>query len=542
MNDLFTADELVETDIGKYRKIFAEHFVTGKIDIASSGAAYLMNDDYEDDIYISPRNVNTALNGDTVTILLHAKKSGKRLSGEVTEIVERSKTEFVGLIQVSNKFAFLVPDSQKMDVDIMIPLDDLNDAKHGQKAIAKITDWNVETHNPIGEVVQVLGEPGDNETEMHAILVEYGFPLDFPKKVYEETSKIAHKIPAAEIKKRKDFRGVCTFTIDPEDAKDFDDAISFEKLSNGNYSIGVHIADVTHYVREDTHLNDEAVRRATSVYLVDRVIPMLPEKISNEVCSLRPKEDKLCFSAVFEMNENAEVVNEWFGRTVIHSTQRFTYQQAQDVIEKKSDVLEEEIHTINTLAQKLRKQRFKSGAINFESIEVKFRLDETGYPKGVYIKEHKESNELIEEFMLLANRKVAEFVGKKTANDKSEKKKAFVYRIHDVPKTDKLESFAAFANKFGYRVHTSNDSQISKSMNGLMKDVKGKKEQNVLEKLAIRTMSKAVYSTENIGHYGLAFDFYTHFTSPIRRYPDMMVHRLLQHYLDGGKSVDANEY
>lgn len=542
LESLVQSGDLIETDRGKYKLFPVEHFVEGKIDITSTGSAYVMNEDFEDDIYISRQNTLNALHGDKVKVSLYAQRKGKRPEGEVVEVLERARTEYAGIIQVSGKFAFLSSEHQRKGVDIFIPLQNLNGAKNGEKAIARITEWPVDAKNPVGEIIKVLGMPGDNNAEMDAILIEYGFPLEFPHEVEEEADKINIKISAKEIASRRDFRKTTTFTIDPADAKDFDDALSISTLPNGNYEIGVHIADVSHYVIPGTALDDEGFDRATSVYLVDRVIPMLPEKLSNNVCSLRPGEDKLCYSAVFEINDKAQVLKEWFGRTIIHSDKRFTYEEAQTVIETGEGPLHEEIFVFQTLAQILRKERFKQGAITFEKVEVKFQLDEKGYPLDVYIKESKDSNKLIEEFMLLANRKVAEFIGKHHANrkDKSEVL-PFVYRIHDSPVEDRLSSFAAFAGKFGYKINTKSDREVAHSLNSLMKEVKGKKEQNVLEQLAIRTMAKAIYTTDNIGHYGLSFDYYTHFTSPIRRYPDVMVHRLLQHYLDGGKAADAEK-
>jgi ribonuclease R len=423
--------------------------------------------------------------------------------------------------------------------DIFIPLDGLNGAKQGEKAIAKITDWPEDAKNPIGIITRVLGKQGENNTEMNAILAEYGFPLQFPEEVEKEANEISDVISAEEIKKRRDFRNILTFTIDPFDAKDFDDAISFQRLENGNVEVGVHIADVSHYIIPDSALDKEAFNRATSVYLVDRVIPMLPEKLSNGLCSLRPKEDKLCSAAVFELDANANVINQWFGKTIIHSDRRFAYEEAQEIIEGNSKELYEEMKTLNELAYKLRERKFKEGAISFESTEVKFKLDEAGKPTGVYVKERKDAHKLIEDYMLLANRKVAEFIAKK---GKGKQKYTFVYRAHDSPKEEALLNFANFAIRFGYKINTKNDKEIARSLNHLMEDVEGKKEQNVLTQLAIRSMAKAIYTTKKSSHYGLAFDYYTHFTSPIRRYPDVMVHRLLEHYLSGGKSVGEEEY
>ena len=547
---LVLSGELLESERGKYKLFPVEQFIVGKLDMTSSGAAYVMNDDFEDDIYISRQNTLNALHGDKVKVTVYAQRKGKRQEGEVVEVLERARTEFSGIIQVSGKFAFLSAEGQRNGIDIFIPLSALNGALNGEKAIARITDWQPDSKNPAGEIIKVLGMPGDNNAEMDAILVDYGFPLSFPSKVEKEAEEIPYEIPAAEIKKRKDFRKTTTFTIDPADAKDFDDALSIKTLDNGNYEIGIHIADVSHYIIPGSALDEEGLERATSIYLVDRVIPMLPEKLSNHVCSLRPGEDKLCYSAVFEINNQAEVLSEWFGRTIIHSQHRFSYEEAQAGIETKSGPLKDELAIFQRLAQQLRKERFKLGAITFEKVEVKFRLDEKGYPLDVYIKESKDSNKLIEEFMLLANRKVAEFIGKHHGKYPSAKKTAkaqdhvilpFVYRVHDSPVQERLINFAAFAGKFGYRVNIKSEKEIAHSLNNLMKEVRGKAEQNVLEQLAIRTMSKAIYTTDNIGHYGLAFDYYTHFTSPIRRYPDVMVHRLLDHYMKGGKPVDEEQ-
>ncbi len=540
---LTASGELMEVDRGKYKLFPVQQFITGKIDIATSGTAYVVNENFEEDIIIQRQHTLNAMKGDMVKVSLFAQRSGKRSEGEVVEVLERARTEFVGIIQLSQRFAFLSTGNPRNGVDIFIPLASLNGATDGDKAMAKITEWNPEAKNPTGEITKVLGRPGDNNTEMDAILVEYGFPLSFPDKVEREAEEIPFDIPKKEIASRKDFRKITTFTIDPADAKDFDDALSIRKLKNNNWEIGVHIADVSYFMQPGTALDDEAFDRATSIYLVDRVIPMLPEKLSNHVCSLRPNEDKLCYSAVFEINDKAEVLTEWFGRTIIHSIKRFSYEEAQQVIETGNGDLKDEILIMDTLAKILRKERFKKGAISFEKAEVKFRLDETGFPLDVYIKESKDSNKLIEEFMLLANRKVAEFVGKMhTQTHPHTQEKPFVYRVHDSPVEERLETFALFAGKFGYRINTKSEKEISNSLNQLLKDVRGKKEQNVLEQLAIRTMAKAIYTTDNIGHYGLAFDYYTHFTSPIRRYPDVLVHRLLDMYLKDGKAnVDADK-
>ncbi len=556
LKELYASGDLLEVQPFRYKLLPAEVLVEGKIQITAKGSGYVMNENYEEDIVIDATDTLNALNGDTVKVSLYAHKEGKRVKGEVIEVIKRARMEFAGTIQQSGSYAFLVADDNRMHVDIFIPGKYLNSAHHGDKAVVKIIEWEHGARNPTGQVDRILGKPGEHFAEMNAIIIEYGLPESFPDEVEKETLAIAFEIPKEEIKKRRDFRSITTFTIDPVDAKDFDDALSIQKLKNGNWEIGVHIADVTHYVKPGTELEKEAYNRATSIYLVDRVIPMLPEKLSNHVCSLRPGEDKLCYSAVFEMNENAEVLNEWFGKTIIHSGKRFTYEEAQEIIEGKEGVLKSEVLTLHGLAQLLRKERYKKGAISFEKSEVKFRLDEKGNPTGIYLKENKDSNKLIEEFMLLANRKVAEFVSKglKTSTEllsegKSKKKLSahhspftFVYRIHDSPVESKLADFKLFAAKFGYKVNTGSDKEIAHSLNNLLKEVNGKAEQNIIEQLAIRSMAKAIYSTENIGHYGLAFEYYSHFTSPIRRYPDMMVHRLLDYYLSGGKSVNKEEY
>jgi ribonuclease R len=529
-----------EPQKGKFRLKDLKTFIIGKVDMTADGAAFIVpDDDLEKDVYVSARKLHNALHGDKVKVYIYAKKSGRRNEGEVVEIIERYKTDFIGVMKISERFAFVMIDDRKMLHDIFVPLTDLNGAKNGQKVQVSITDWPEGVKNPIGKITHILGEQGENNTEMNAILAQFGFPLSFPPEVEKEANDIPEEITEAEIKKRRDFRDTVTFTIDPADAKDFDDAISFKKLENGNYEVGVHIADVSHYVVPGTALDKEAYARATSVYLVDRVIPMLPERLSNGVCSLRPNEDKLCFAAVLELDDEANVVKEWFGRTIIHSNTRFSYEQAQEVIETKEGNHVEEILKLNELAHILRERKFKNGAINFESTEVKFKLDEHGKPIGVYVKERKDAHKLIEDFMLLANRKVAEYVSKMT---KGKKKYTFVYRSHDSPNLENLGNFALFAARFGYKINMKSDREIAKSLNYLMEDVEGKKEQNVLTQLAIRSMAKAIYTTKKTSHYGLAFDHYTHFTSPIRRYPDVMVHRLLAAYLNKEKSGSEEEY
>ena len=531
---------LNEPEKGKFILKQLKTFVTGKVDMTSDGSAYIVSEDeFEEDIYVAPRKLRNALNGDIVKVYVYAKNKGRKKDGEVVEILQRAKMDFTGIVNLSDRFAFFIPDDRKMLHDIFIPIDSLKGAKDKDKAIARIVDWPEDAKNPIGEITHVLGKQGENNAEMNAILADYGFPLAFPDEVEKQAEAIEETILAEEIAKRRDFRKILTFTIDPADAKDFDDAISFRKLDNGNIEVGVHIADVSHYVKQGTALDKEAFERGTSVYLVDRVIPMLPERLSNGLCSLRPNEDKLCFSAVFELDQEANVVGQWFGKTIIHSDTRFSYEDAQEILENKTGKHSEELLKLNELAYILRERKFKHGAISFESVEVKFNLDEHGKPLGVYAKERKDAHKLIEDYMLLANKKVAEFIAKK---GKGKQKLTFVYRSHDSPKEDALLSFSQFALKFGYQIDISSGRETAKSLNFLMADVEGKKEQNVLTKLAIRSMAKAVYTTKKHSHYGLAFDYYTHFTSPIRRYPDVMVHRLLELYLAGGKSVSEDEY
>jgi len=537
---------------GHKRKSSNGGYVLGKVGMTQHGYAFIATDDVHEDIFVSKDNLNHSLNGDHVKVYIYAKRKGKRLEGEVVEIIERSRKYFVGIVEVSAHFSFLNCGSKDMPYDLFISPDKLKGAKDGQKAIAKITDWPKGSKNPVGEIIEVLGDPGENEVEMHAILAEFELPWKFPAEVTRASDLIDERIANEEYRSRRDFRKVPTFTIDPADAKDFDDALSLRKLKNGNWEVGIHIADVTHYVKPKSIIDQEGYERGTSVYLVDRVVPMLPEKLSNLICSLRPKEEKLCYSAVFELNNNAGVLNEWFGRTVICSDRRFSYEEAQEIIESGKGDLKNEILTLHNLAQKLRTERFKKGSFSFERVEVKFEIDEKGVPLRVYWKENKESNQLIEEFMLLANKKVAELIGKpqRSRTDSTSdfappaktNPRTFVYRIHDKPNQEKLESFSWFIKRFGYDLNLKSKKNIALSMNKLVEEVKGKKEQNIVENLAIRTMAKAEYSTINIGHYGLAFQYYTHFTSPIRRYPDMMVHRLLDHYLNGGDSKNQEKY
>jgi ribonuclease R len=516
-----------------------KNYITGKVDMKGTGKAYITNDEGGEDIYIAPNNTSRALNGDRVKVLLFPKRKDHKTEGQIVEILERAKEQYVGVIEVSKLFAYLISDNTTMPVDILIPKDGINGAKSGQKVVVKITDWPVHSKNPVGTVVEVLGTPGDNDVEMKSILVEFDFPWVFPEKVEKDAARIERGITPEEVKRRRDFRDVFTITIDPPDAKDFDDALSLKKLANGNFEVGVHIADVSFYVKESSLIDKEAFDRGTSVYLVDRTIPMLPEKLSNDLCSLVAHTDKLCYAAVFELTEKAEIKSQWIGRTVINSNHRFNYEEAQEIIESGEGEFSEEVLILHNLATKLREDRFRKGSINFDSQEVKFVLDEKGKPLSVYIKEQKESNRLIEDFMLLANQKVAELIGKVKGGEKA---KTFVYRIHDSPSQEKLATFSQFLSKLGYKLNIENRKGLASSFNNLFKQIEGKGEQNMIETIAIRTMAKAIYSTVNIGHYGLGFQFYSHFTSPIRRYPDLMVHRLLDRYLAKGSSVGQEEY
>ena len=512
---------------------------TGRVEMNASGVAYIVVEGLDKDIIVDQRNTHHAMHGDTVEVTVIARRRDGREEGEITRIIEQGRRQFVGRIEISERFAFVSIDSRTMTVDIFVPERHINGAQNGQKVVVKILEWSENQKNPIGTVVDVLGNVGDNTTEMHAILAEFELPYKFPEELEKQAEKISAKILKKEIAKRRDMRGVATFTIDPADAKDFDDALSLEKLANGNWEVGVHIADVTHYVREDTDIDNEAISRATSVYLVDRTVPMLPEKLSNFLCSLRPNEEKLCFSAIFELTDEGQLVSEWFGRTVILSDKRFSYEEAQAIIEGGEGECKDEMLILDNLAKKLRKERFRNGSIGFERDEAKFILDESGKPLGVYFKQAKDSNHLIEEFMLLANRRVAQFIGKKKAG---QKERTFVYRIHDKPNQEKFDKFKGFISRFGYTFKADKGRAVAKELTKLLESLKGKKEENLISTLAIRSMAKAAYSTHNIGHYGLGFEYYTHFTSPIRRYPDMMVHRLLQHYLDGGKSAKEDLY
>ncbi len=542
LNELAAEGYLSEVVLGRFRKMNRLSYVNGTVDLTASGSAYIIPDDGGQDIFIAQSNLMNAINGDRVKVHTFAAKAGRRPEGEVVEITERKRDSFVGFIEMSKTYAFVVVDKRILPTDIFIPINKLNGAKNKQKVVARITEWP-QAGKPVGEIIDVLGDIGDNNAEMHAILAEFGLPYKYPQNVHDYAEKIDAGITPEEIAKRKDYRNICTFTIDPHDAKDFDDAISFQYLPNGNYEVGVHIADVTHYVPLDSILEEEAFKRATSVYLVDRVVPMLPEHLSNGICSLRPNEEKLCYAATFEIDNEGNVINHWIGRTVIFSDRRFTYEEAQEVIETKKGDLAKELEILNNIAKKIRDQRFKQGAISFERVEVRFNINENGDPLSVYFKESKDSNKLIEEYMLLANKYVAEYVGKQgKSKDNPSEPKTFIYRVHANPDPDKFESFSKFIKKFGYSIMAHGTRSISQSINALLDQVKGKAEQNIIETLAVRTMAKAVYTTKNIGHYGLAFPYYSHFTSPIRRYPDMMVHRLLTRYLDGGKSADMEEY
>ncbi len=537
---------IVEANRGKFKlhpsyvgSGAVKNVITGIVDMKQTGKAYIITDDLGEDVFISANNTNRALDGDKVRVRLFPKRQGRKTEGQIIEVLERKRVQFVGVVELSGKYAFLIPDDTNIPVDIYIPASGLRNARNGDKAIARITDWPEHARNPFGEITDVLGKPGEHDVEMQSILADKGFPVSFPKHVVSEARKIPQEITGKELKGRRDFRQVFTCTVDPEDAKDFDDALSLRKLDNGNWEVGIHIADVSHYVKPGTAIEEEAYKRATSVYLVDRVIPMLPEELSNELCSLKPHVDKLCYAAVFELDDQATVIREWFGRTIINSDRRYNYEEVQQIIEGGDGDNSKEILVLHDLASKLRKVRFEKGAIAFTSQEVKFRLDENGKPIEAYIKEQKDSNRMIEDFMLLANRKVAERIGRKHGKQEP---RTFVYRVHDMPNPEKLNTFAEFLKKLGYRIQMGSQKAISNSLNDLFEQIKGKGEENMIEAIAIRTMAKAEYSVKNIGHYGLAFKYYTHFTSPIRRYPDLMVHRLLHLYLDGGASVNPAEY
>ncbi|QBA65366.1 ribonuclease R [Muriicola soli] len=550
LGQLKAKERIREFERGKYKSLENKFLHEGKIEVTARGNAYVIVDGLDDDIFISNNKINRAFDGDIVEVLVKPKRKSNKLEGEVVSIIKRKKNNFVGVLDLHKSFAFVRPTDHKMYTDIFVPINLVGKAKNGEKVIVEVLSWEEEADSPTGKVVEVLGLPGLHDTEIHAILAEYGLPHRFPKEVDHFANQLDTAIKEDEVSKRRDMRKVLTFTIDPKDAKDFDDALSFQQLPNGNYEVGIHIADVSYYVTPDSILDEEAYERATSVYLVDRVVPMLPEILSNNACSLRPKEDKYTFSAIFEIDNNAEVKSEWFGRTAIHSDERFAYEEAQFIIENKTTEIDEEVSIrgnaysvsedikeavlkLNSLAEIMRDRRMNAGAISFDKLEVKFNLNKENEPVSVYFKEAKAANKLIEEFMLLANRKVAAFIGKQKP------KKTFVYRVHDEPNEEKLMTLNGIVSKFGHKLNFQNKKTVSASLNKLLEDVKGQKEQNLVDTLAIRSMSKAIYTTDNIGHYGLAFDYYSHFTSPIRRYPDVMVHRLLQHYLSGGKSENA---
>ncbi|TXD82639.1 RNB domain-containing ribonuclease [Subsaximicrobium wynnwilliamsii] len=568
LQQLKAKEEIEEVERGKFAIVNNNEYHTGRVDMASRGSGYIISDDFEDDTYISSNNMNKALHGDEVEFYVYKRKNRGKQEGEVTNIIKRAKSEYVGVIQLHKNYAFVVVDGNKMYTDIFVPISKINNAENGDKVLVALEEWPEKADSPNGKILEVLGKPGEHNTEMHAILAEYGLPLDFPPEIEAFADKIDTSITEEEIAKRRDMRKDLTFTIDPKDAKDFDDALSFTVLEDGLYEIGIHIADVSHYLTPDNVLDDEAYERATSVYLVDRVVPMLPEILSNNACSLRPNEEKYTFSAVFKINDKAEIMDQWFGKTVTYSDARFAYEEAQAIIEnnlglKASEVIKnpgkidttipqevaisgKEYKTtqevaqatlkLDELAKIMRSKRMSAGAISFDKVEVKFNLDEEANPIGVFFKTSKDANKLIEEFMLLANKKVAEFIGKQ------DPKKTFVYRVHDEPDESKLAALQNVVGRFGYKLNLQDRKSVSNSLNNLLKEVNGKKEQNLVDTLTIRTMSKAEYTTRNIGHYGLAFDYYTHFTSPIRRYPDVMVHRLLQHYLEGGKSANEDIY
>lgn len=540
LSDLLADDYITEVDKNKYKLNNHGIEMTGTFQRKSNGKNSFIPEGGGDPIFVAERNSAHAMNNDKVRIAFYAKRRGCEAEGEVIEILQRANDTFVGTLEVEKSYAFLVTENRTLANDIFIPKDKLKGGKTGDKAVVKVTEWPDKAKNPIGQVLDILGKAGDNTTEMHAILAEFGLPYVYPQSVEKAADKIPAEISAEEIARREDFRKVTTFTIDPKDAKDFDDALSIRPLKDGLWEVGVHIADVTHYVKEGSIIDKEAEKRATSVYLVDRTIPMLPERLCNFICSLRPNEEKLAFSAIFDITEKGEVRDSRIVHTVIESDRRFTYEEAQQIIETKEGDFKDEILMLDTIAKALREKRFTAGAINFDRYEVKFEIDEKGKPISVYFKESKDANKLVEEFMLLANRTVAEKIGKAP---KGKKPKVLPYRIHDLPDPEKLDNLAQFIARFGYRLRTSGTkTDVSKSINHLLDDIQGKKEENLIETVSIRAMQKARYSTHNIGHYGLAFDYYTHFTSPIRRFPDMMVHRLVTRYMDGGRSVSETKY
>ena len=556
---LQSEEKIEEVSRGKYIIKASKNYYTGIADVTSRGQAYIVIEELEEDIFVNQKNINHALHGDIVEVYIFKRNRGGKPEGEIIKILERKKIDFVGIIQIQERFAFVECQDTKMYTDIFISKENINNAKNGDKVLVQIENWPEKAGSPYGKVLKILGKPGEHNTEIHSILAQFGLPYEFEKEVEDYANSIDTTIKEVEIKKRRDMRSDLTFTIDPKDAKDFDDALSFKDLKDGTYEIGIHIADVAHYLIPGTILDDEAYERATSVYLVDRVVPMLPEVLSNNACSLRPNEEKFTFSAVFKINNKAEIINKWFGRTVTYSDARFAYEEAQFIIEKETinegktvnipsgisitgkpyevkNKIAKAILKLDELAKILRKKRMKNGAISFDKVEVKFHLDKDNNPEGVYFKESKDANKLIEEFMLLANRSVAEFIGKQST------KKTFIYRVHDEPDDEKIAALQNIIRQFGYKIDTRDRKTTSNSLNTLLKDVQGKKEQNLVDTLAIRSMSKALYTTQNIGHYGLAFDYYTHFTSPIRRYPDVMVHRLLQFYLDQETSANKEQF
>lgn len=554
LGELTSKKKLVQTQSGQFQFNDTSNVFEGVVDMTNRGDAYIKVEDLHTDIYVPSKKLNTAFHKDNVEVYVaNLKPHGRKSEGEVTKIIERNKIKFVGKIEINERFAFVVVQDPKMYTDIFIDKSDYNNAQDGQLVVVEMTKWQDNKDSPNGKVLEVLGTPGDHNTEMHAILAQYDLPEAFPKDVTNFANQLDTSINKKDIQLRRDMREVLTFTIDPATAKDFDDALSFRVLKNGNHEVGIHIADVSHYLQPDTILDEEAYNRATSIYLVDRVVPMLPEILSNDACSLRPNEDKLTFSAVFELGDNGQVIQQWFGRTVTHSDQRLAYEEAQYILDTQdttvdqsvslsgksyqvSNDLKDAILKLNTLAEQMRHQRFQKGAISFDKVEVNFHLSEDNEPEGVYFKTSKAANKLIEEFMLLANKKVSEFIGKQKPP------KTFVYRCHDEPSEDRLEALDKIISQFGYKLNYKSPKSLSQSINTLLKDVEGKNEQNLVDTLAIRSMSKAYYSTQNIGHYGLAFPYYSHFTSPIRRYPDVMVHRLLQHYLDGKPSQSEALY
>lgn len=542
-----------ETAVGVFKWAQQKNYLEGQIQLTGKGKGYVQIEGWEEEVVIDKRRTNRALNKDIVSVYVYKRKRNGRIEGEVAQVLKRHQTEYVGIYQHADKFGFVMCTGQNLHTDFFIPGTHINGAKDGDKVLVQLEGWAEQSESPIAKVVRVFGPAGGHQSEIHAILAQYGLPYDFPEDVIKASQKIDSKITTEDYKKRRDFRSIFTLTIDPKDAKDFDDALSFEVLENDLVRVGVHIADVSHYVRPDTLIDEEAYDRATSVYLVDRVVPMLPEVLSNELCSLRPEEEKLCFSAVFDLNKKAEVVDQWFGKTVIYSQLRLAYEEAQHIIETGDVTIPkdisitnaprnigkeglEAIKTMDVLAKQMRQRRMRQGAISFDRIEVKFNLNKDKDPVGVYFKESRDANKLIEEFMLLANRSVAEFIGKQNP------KKTFVYRVHDEPDDQKIAGLQNIIKRFGYQLDTKSRQSTAKSINQLLGQVQGKKEQNLVDTLAIRSMSKAVYTTENIGHYGLAFDYYSHFTSPIRRYPDVMVHRLLEHYLDNNTSANQQQY